>query len=93
MDRDGVANHTAGPTMEPTKRPEPLLKRTRRSAQVTSTPNPPAPQILCPMCDRPLLYQQTVIGGVKPLERWDYFECQTCGQFVYRDRTRKLRRS
>ena len=30
-------------------------------------------------------------GGVKPLERWDYFECRTCGAFVYRDRTRKLR--
>jgi hypothetical protein len=31
------------------------------------------------------MYRQTVIGGVKPLERWDYFECRTCGEFVYRE--------
>ena len=43
------------------------------------------------MCDTPLAYQQTVISGIKPIERWDYFECGKCGQFVYRERTRKLR--
>jgi predicted RNA-binding Zn-ribbon protein involved in translation (DUF1610 family) len=59
---------------------------------VTSMPETPAPQIFCPTCDRPLVYRQTVLGGVKPLERWDYFECPTCGSFVYRDRTRQLRR-
>jgi predicted RNA-binding Zn-ribbon protein involved in translation (DUF1610 family) len=78
--------------MEPTtKRLERPTKRTRRTAQVTSQPNTPAPQMLCPTCDRPLVYRQTVLGGVKPLERWDYFECRSCGQFVYRDRTRQLR--
>jgi predicted RNA-binding Zn-ribbon protein involved in translation (DUF1610 family) len=34
-----------------------------------------------------------VISGVKPIERWDYFACHKCGQFIYRDRTRKLRRA
>jgi hypothetical protein len=78
--------------MEPiNNQPELPAKPTRRTAQVTSTPDTPAPQLFCPTCDRPLVYRQTVIGGVKPLERWDYFECRTCGSFVYRDRTRQLR--
>jgi hypothetical protein len=68
-------------------------KRTRRAATFTSSPATAPPQLLCPTCDRPLVYRQTVISGVKPIERWDYFECRTCGQFVYRDRTRKLRRN
>jgi|RhiMetdeSRZDD1v2_1073273.scaffolds.fasta_scaffold101750_3 hypothetical protein len=80
--------------MEPTaKRPELPARKTRRTAHVTSTPDTPAPQLFCPACDRPLVYRQTVIGGVKPLERWDYFECGACGPFVYRDRTRALRRA
>jgi predicted RNA-binding Zn-ribbon protein involved in translation (DUF1610 family) len=70
----------------------PPVKRTRRSPTFTSTPATPAPQLLCPECDRPLVYRQTVISGIKPIERWDYFECRTCGSFVYRERTRKLRR-
>jgi len=65
-------------------------KSTRRTPQITSTP-PPPPQLVCPTCDRALVYRQTVISGVKPIERWDYFACPTCGPFVYRDRTRKLR--
>jgi hypothetical protein len=68
-------------------------KRKRRSSTFTSTPETPAPELLCPTCDSPLLYKQTVISGVKPIERWDYFECRACGPFVYRDRTRKLRPS
>src|ERR1700730_4059713 len=66
-------------------------KRSQRAAMFTSTPETPPPQLLCPSCDRPLVYRQTVISGVKPIERWDYFECRTCGPFVYRDRTPKLR--
>jgi predicted RNA-binding Zn-ribbon protein involved in translation (DUF1610 family) len=82
-------------TEQTTKQPEPeqAAKRTRRTARVTSTPETPAPQMFCPTCDLPLVYRQTVIGGVKPLERWDYFACRTCGEFVYRDRTRQLRRA
>jgi hypothetical protein len=66
-------------------------KRPRRFAEFTSQPDKPAPQLLCPKCERPLEYRQTVTSGVKPIERWDYFECDTCGSFIYRDRTRKLR--
>jgi predicted RNA-binding Zn-ribbon protein involved in translation (DUF1610 family) len=79
--------------MEPTtKQPEEPARRTRRTARITSEPDTPAPQLFCPMCDRPLVYRKTVIGGVKPQERWDYFECRACGQFVYRNRTKRLRR-
>ena len=67
------------------------MKRTKRTATFTSTPDIPAPQLLCPNCDAALDYRQTVISGVKPIERWDYFDCRACGPFVYRDRTRKLR--
>jgi len=69
----------------------PAIKRTRRPTQVTSRPETPAPDLLCPACDRQLMYQETVISGVQPIERWDYFSCLTCGGFVYRARTRKLR--
>jgi hypothetical protein len=65
--------------------------RTRRPARVTSTPDTSPPPLRCPNCDLPLEYLRTVIGGVQPQERWDYFACGTCGEFVYRDRTRKLR--
>jgi hypothetical protein len=67
------------------------VKRTRRSPTFTTTPDTPAPQLLCPACDQLLTYRQTVISGIKPIERWDYYECRTCGSFVYRERTRKLR--
>jgi hypothetical protein len=46
---------------------------------------------MCPKCDVQLRYKQTVISGVKPIERWDYFECFACGPYVYRERTRTLR--
>jgi hypothetical protein len=67
------------------------LKRTGRAASFTSKPEIAAPELRCPGCDRALIYCETVMSGVKPLERWDYFECAVCGSFVYRDRTRKLR--
>jgi hypothetical protein len=64
-----------------------------RSTTVTQNPEVPAPALRCPVCDRPLIYVQTVLGGVKPLERWDYFECVPCGCYEYRHRARKLRRT
>jgi predicted RNA-binding Zn-ribbon protein involved in translation (DUF1610 family) len=60
----------------------------KRTTSVTTTAK--APQLFCPGCGKPLAYRKTLIGGVKPLERWEYFECRTCGEFVYRDRTRQL---
>jgi predicted RNA-binding Zn-ribbon protein involved in translation (DUF1610 family) len=62
-------------------------------ALFTSTPDSPAPDLVCPTCGLPLIYRQTVLGGTNRSERWDYFECRTCGPFDYRHRTRKLRPS
>jgi hypothetical protein len=39
----------------------------------------PAPAPKCPVCDFFLTYKQTIVGGVLPPERWDYFECRACG--------------
>lgn len=71
---------------------QPVTKRRgKRAAVFTSTPDIGAPALKCPTCDGALAYKHTVISGVKPIERWDYFECQACGPFVYRERTRTLR--
>src|SRR6266487_5460465 len=66
-------------------------KRPARSTIVTCSPEVAAPALRCPACDRPLMYLQTLFGGVKPPERWDYFQCARCGFFEYRDRTRTVR--
>jgi hypothetical protein len=63
----------------------------KRAATFTSTPDVEPPALMCPKCDLQLRYKQTVISGVKPIERWDYFECFACGPYVYRERTRTLR--
>jgi len=47
--------------------------------------------LTCPKCDGPLSYRETVFSGVKPAERWDFFDCRICGPYVYRERTRSLR--
>ena len=61
----------------------------------TTAPPLSPPLLRCPLCDRPLTYQHSHIGGVsaKQPEQWDYYGCSTgCGSFQYRQRTRKLRR-
>src|SRR5262249_15648157 len=67
-----------------------------KAHQRTATPTPPAPapKLTCPVCDRVLAYEQSQIGGVsgRHVEQWDYFRCEACGAFQYRQRTRKLRR-
>jgi hypothetical protein len=67
------------------------VRRTRRSTIVTASPDAPPPKLICPVCDVPLAYKETVIGGVQPIEQWHHFTCRQCGPFVYRDRTRQLR--
>ncbi len=60
----------------------------------TTTPPWHPPQLFCPQCDRPLAYHRSHVGGVsaKHHEQWDYYDCPSgCGQFQYRQRTRKLR--
>ena len=62
----------------------------------TAAPLGPAPAVRCPACDRPLKHVGSHLGGVaaRPKEQWDDFECVGgCGRFVYRHRTRKLRRA
>jgi len=71
--------------------PEGVHMRKNATARLTTYPNTPAPQCFCPVCGRPLAYRQTVDNGVSPIERWDLYECRTCGPFEYRDRTRRLR--
>lgn len=66
-------------------------RQTIRRTIVTTNPDPPALPAKCPGCDETLIYRETVIGGVKPIERYDYYECRTCGRFQYRQRTRALR--
>lgn len=63
--------------------------------RVTTAPPVPPPQMICPLCDKSLVYQQSHVGGVsaRHAEQWDYFECPGgCGTFQYRSRTRRLRR-
>ena len=51
----------------------------------------PPPDVACPTCDAPLIYQQTFVG-FEPPERWDYFGCRNCGLFEFRHLTLRLRR-
>ena len=69
-----------------------------RAHQRGDTTHPPAtpPALVCPVCDHPLVYQRSHVGGVSARnpEQWDYYECPTgCGKFQFRQRTRKLRRA
>ncbi len=52
------------------------------------------PPLVCPSCDRQMIYVRSHFGGVgKTHERWDYFQCpNACGDYQYRVRTRKLRK-
>jgi hypothetical protein len=65
-----------------------------RAAHVTREPDSPAPRLVCPSCDHQLTFISTVVSGVQPIEYWDRLVCATWGgNFEYRRRTRKLRRT
>jgi two-component system, cell cycle response regulator DivK len=71
-----------------------MLSRSHNRHETIHPPLEPPP-LVCPACDQPLHYQRSVIGGVnaRNSEQWDYYECPAeCGQFQYRQRTRKLRK-
>jgi len=71
----------------------PMLSRTHRRGDTTAPPAAP-PTLRCPVCDQPLMYQRSHVGGVSARhpEQWDCYACPTgCGTFEYRQRTRKLR--
>ena len=70
------------------------LKKAHRRGDTINPPIAP-PTLVCPLCDTPLAYRRSHVGGVssKHSEQWDYFECEAgCGTFQYRARTRKLRK-
>jgi two-component system cell cycle response regulator DivK len=70
------------------------LSKALNRVQTTAPPVAP-PGLVCPVCDHPLDYVRSHVGGVsiRHLEQWDYFECPAgCGTFQYRQRTRKLRK-
>jgi hypothetical protein len=66
-------------------------KKPTQSAVITTAPDTPPLTVVCPTCDRRLIYRQTVYDGVNPRERWDCYDSIKCGPFDYRHRTRKLR--
>jgi DNA-binding response OmpR family regulator len=70
-----------------------MLSRTN-PRWMTTTPELPPPELTCQMCDAPLKYEHSFIGGVseRHREQWDYYTCARCGMFQYRQRTKKLRR-
>jgi DNA-binding response OmpR family regulator len=81
--------------------PGPARERKRLSLskahlrEQTTTPSVEPPSLVCPICSRPLKYEHSYVGGVsrRHAEQWDVYGCGVgCGQFEYRQRTRKLRR-
>jgi CheY-like chemotaxis protein len=60
----------------------------------TNNPSLSPPALRCLWCDRPLQYTRSHVGGVssREPEQWDYYTCPVgCGEFQYRQRTRKIR--
>ena len=85
---DGGADDSAGAHKRQT-----LVRAHRR--QVTSTPPLDPPPLVCPECDTRLSYERSHVGGVSVVhgEQWDYFRCPSgCGEYQYRQRTRRFRR-
>jgi CheY-like chemotaxis protein len=84
----------AGRLMAASKSDKRTARKKTYSRFVTTTPAAPAPDLLCPACDRSLTYEWSHIGGVSERypEQWDYYVCPACrGTLQYRHRTRKLR--
>ena len=78
------------------QQPDSMKRRPRSHVyeRITTTAPPATPPALwCPECAQPLRYTVSHVGGVSPTypEQWDDYECDTCGAFRYRQRTRKLR--
>jgi DNA-binding response OmpR family regulator len=90
-EQSGTRRDTAPRLAE--RRPKSLTKAHLRFETIT-LPARPA-ELICPSCDRPLLYECSHVAGVSTghAEQWDDYTCTaTCGIFVYRHRTRKLSR-
>jgi CheY-like chemotaxis protein len=84
--------HSIAPTPVPSPFPHSVPTKDYGSVSTTSPIVPPL-VLSCPICCRCLTYRQTCLRRVTRdrVERWDDFDCASCGQFQYRWRTRKLR--
>ncbi|HYM22889.1 MAG TPA: hypothetical protein VEU08_06765, partial [Vicinamibacterales bacterium] len=71
-----------------------LLVRAHQRFRTNKPPLAPPP-LRCPSCDVTLVYDHSHVGGVSARfeEQWDYFVCEKCGSFEFRQRTRNLRRT
>jgi len=61
---------------------------------LTTTPPITPPPLRCRLCDQPLQYCRSFVGGVNARnpEQWDEYVCPSgCATFEYRHRTRALR--
>jgi CheY-like chemotaxis protein len=65
-----------------------------RQHRLTTTPPITPPALRCRLCDQPLQYCRSFVGGVnaRQREQWDEYSCPSgCATFEYRHRTRALR--
>jgi hypothetical protein len=61
---------------------------------VTTTPPEAPPTLRCRLCDEPLVYCRSFVGGVNASrrEQWDEYSCPSgCATFEYRHRSRSVR--
>jgi hypothetical protein len=65
------------------------MRNLQTDATYTSSPATPAPSLLCPVRQLPLVYRLTVVPAAKR-SLLEYLECRTCGLFEYRDDTHAL---
>jgi CheY-like chemotaxis protein len=92
---EGATHADVGLARAARSTPRPVMSRAHLRGDTTKPPIEP-PALVCPLCDRPLVYARSHLGGVsaRHSEQWDYFECPgRCGTFEYRQRTRKLRKA
>jgi len=102
IERIAKSRREAESSLVPTELPEqPVARRPTSRTKAhqrfeTTTPPRTPPQLICPSCERPLVYKRSYVGGVSDRhpEQWDYYDCSgSCGSFQYRQRTRKVRRA
>jgi len=65
-----------------------------RQHRLTTTPPIAPPALRCRLCDQPLQYCRSFVGGVnaRHQEQWDEYSCPSgCASFEYRHRTRSVR--
>jgi two-component system response regulator ResD len=100
VERLAKSRQVAEPSNQPSELPDrsgarrhPSRTKAHQRFETTSPPRTP-PQLICPSCERPLVYKRSYVGGVSDRhpEQWDYYDCSgSCGSFQYRQRTRKVR--